>query len=42
MLPMKRTKRMLTTMSSVIALPGTWYRFNVPSCLIVIPAREMP
>ena len=29
-------------MSTVIALPGTWNLFSVPSCLIVMPSREMP
>ena len=42
MFPIKRTKRMLTTMSRVIAFPGTWKRLSTPSCLIVIPSREMP
>ena len=33
---------MLMTMSTVIAFPGTLNRLSVPSCLIVMPSREIP
>ena len=33
---------MLMTMSTVIAFPGTRNLLSVPSCLTVIPSREMP
>ena len=40
MFPTKRTNRMLMTMSTVIAFPGTWNLLSAPSCLIVIPSRR--
>ena len=42
MFPMKRTKRMLSTMSSDIALPGTLKRLSRPSSLTVRPSLEIP
>ena len=39
---MNMTSAMLTIRSTVIARAGTWKRLSTPSCLIVIPAREIP
>ena len=33
---------MLIAMSIVIAFPARGYLFSVPSCLIVMPSREIP
>src|ERR1700756_4031954 len=42
LLEMNRIRHVLTTRSTVIALPGTWKRLSLPSHLIVSPAFEIP
>ena len=42
LLEMNSTRQTLTNRSTVIARPGTLKRLSTPSCLIVMPAFEMP